>query len=262
MTRPDHRDHAEYDGLAVGWALHALEPGEEHAFTTHLAACSRCQSAVQDSEATLAEFAHDVPLIDPPPQLLARIREEAGATAGGSGRRATPAPVIPMPVRARPGRMTRWAAPAMAAAVVLVALLGWNLALRNRVTSEHRVAAERQAVIDQLADGVIRVTLTDSTSHSVGYVLQQGSQLKVIATGLPVNNRAGSTYVLWAVQGSGEPPRPVGTFDVLRPTLDIRPVKGGSDRLAGYSGVSISIEPGRSAPQRPTTVVATGAVRA
>lgn len=262
MTRPDYRDHVEYDGLAVGWALHALEPGEEHAFAAHLAACSRCQSAVQDSEATLAEFAHDVPLIDPPPQLLARIREEAGATAGGSGQRGTPSAVIPMPTRSRPGRVTRWAAPAMAAAVVLVALLGWNVTLHNRVASEHRVAAQRQAVIDQLAHGVIRATLSDSTSHPVGYVLQQGSQLKVIANGLPVNNRAGSTYVLWAVQGSGEPPRPVGTFDVLRRTLDIRPVEGGSGRLAGYSGFSISIEPGRSAPQRPTTVVATGAVRA
>ncbi|MDQ6873553.1 MAG: anti-sigma factor [Actinomycetota bacterium] len=262
MTRPDHRDHAEYDGLAVGWALHALEPGEEDAFAAHLAACSRCQLAVADSEATLAEFAHDVPLIDPPPQLLARIREEAGSTAGAPGRRATGSPVTPLPIRARPRLMVRWAAPAMAAAVALIALLGWNVALHNRVTSEHRVAAQRQAVIDQLAHGVIRVTLSDSTSHPVGYVLQQGSQLKVIANGLPVNNRAGSTYVLWAVQGSGEPPRPVGTFDVLRSTLDIRPVKGGPGALEGYSGFSISIEPGRSAPQRPTTVVATGAVRA
>jgi hypothetical protein len=35
-------DHQRYDELAVGWALHALEPEDEAAFARHLSGCARC----------------------------------------------------------------------------------------------------------------------------------------------------------------------------------------------------------------------------
>ena len=40
---PDRDDeHRSWDELAVGWALHALEPEDEALFAAHLASCARC----------------------------------------------------------------------------------------------------------------------------------------------------------------------------------------------------------------------------
>ncbi len=259
MTHPDHE---EYAGLAVGWALHALEPGEKHAFADHLSTCDLCRQIVQESEETMGELAHDVPLVDPPAGLLDRIHEAMGVNETRA-QAESPAESIVRPVTAiQRRRVLTWAAPAMAAALVLVALLGWNVSLRDRATTDHRLAAQRQTVINELAQSSTRAALKDSSNRTVGYVLERDSQVKVVSTGLTPNDRSKSTYVLWAVRRSGEPPRPVGTFDVLGSSLDIRPVDGLSATLDGYTGFEVSREPGRSVPVRPTQVVATGSVRA
>lgn len=255
--------HDEYDGLAVGWALHALEPGEEHSFADHLATCARCQRLVHESEEALGELAYDVPLIDPPPQLLDRIRHATGASDAMPGRLGRPHRQ-PAPI-ARPSRMLRWAAPAMAAALVIVALLGWNIALRNRAQHDQRLAAERQVVISQLASSTTRATLVDGTRHTVGYVLQRGTSMEVASggpalNGLTPNDRAKTTYVLWAVQRSGGPPVAVGTFDVLGTGLAVQRVHDAQVH-DGVTGFAVSREPGRGVPQRPSEVVATGAVQ-
>ncbi len=250
--------HDEYDGLAVGWALHALEPGDEHAFADHLATCSRCQRLVHESEEALGELAYEVPLLEPPPQLLDRIRHATGATdamparVGRSPRRRAPAPGH--------ARRLRWAAPAMAAALVLVALLGWNIALRRQAQQEHQLAARRQAaVIGQLAGSTTRAALIDGGKRTVGYVQQRGSTMEVVSRSLLPNDPK-TTYVLWAVQRTGGPALPVGTFDVVQAGLDVRTVRGPALPIA-VTGFSISREPGRGVPARPTEIVATGVVR-
>lgn len=258
MTRSDHDD---FDGLAVGWALHALEPGEEHAFVEHLATCDRCQVTVLESEEVLGELSYDVPMVDPPPELLDRIQAAAGAT---SPRVTIPSvaepvvePVAPTPL-ARRSRVPRWAPMALAAAVVLIALLSWNVVLRNQATDAQRLAAQRQDVISKMAGSSTRATLLDKANHPIGYVQQRGSDIQVVANGLPANDRTKSTYVLWAVQGAGRPPLAVGTFDVVRAGIDVRRVDG-QVPAAGISGFAVSREAGRVAPARPSQVVATGA---
>lgn len=255
--------HDEYDGLAVGWALHALEPGEEHSFADHLATCVRCQRLVHESEEALGELAYAVALVDPPAQLLDRIRHATGASDAMPGRLGRPHRQ-PTPI-GRASRMLRWAAPAMAAALVLVALLGWNVALRHRAQQDQRLAAERQAVISQLAQSTTRAALVDGAQRTVGYVLQRGSSVEIASggpalNGLAPNDRARTTYVLWAVQRSGGPSIAVGTFDVVRRSLDVRPVHN-AQLHDGVTGFAVSREPGRGVPQRPSEVVATGAVQ-
>lgn len=254
MTRSDHD---EFDGLAVGWALHALEPGEEHTFVEHLATCDRCQVTVRESEEVLGELSYDVPLVEPPPELLDRIQAAAGAASAGGTIAAVVEPVAPTPL-VRRSRVPRWAPMAMAAAVVLIALLSWNVILRNQVADTQRLAAQRQDVITKIAGSTTRATLLDSASRPIGYVQQRGSDIQVVANGLPANDRTKSTYVLWAVQGSGRPPLAVGTFDVLRTGIDVRRVDGQAPS-AGFSGFAVSKEAGRVAPDRPSQVVATGA---
>lgn len=260
MRRTDHDD---FDGLAVGWALHALEPAEEQAFAEHLAACDRCQQLVRESEEMLGDLAYDVPMVDPPPQVLDRIRHETGATgatAGGPRRfeesLAPVVPIAPRPYR----RWPRWAMPAIAAALVLIALLGWNVVLQNRVDEAQRIAAQRGSVIEQLGSSSTRAVLTDDANRTVGYVVQRGSSVDIVAGGLAPNDQARTIYVLWAVQGSGEPPQAVGTFDVIRTSMDVRSVDGSPPAPDTFTGFAVTKEQGRNVPQQPSQVVASGAV--
>ncbi|MEP6697509.1 MAG: anti-sigma factor [Pseudonocardiales bacterium] len=271
MTRSDHD---EFDGLAVGWALHALEPDEEHAFADHLSTCQRCKAAVHQSEEALGELAYDVPLVDPPPQLLDRIRLATGATDMPSARFRISSPAAAdepektgEPSRSRVAEVTllrrlrrnSWAPLTMAAAAVLIALLSWNVVLHDQAGHARRVAAQRQAVIAKLTDSSTKVALQDGAGKIIGYVLQRGTGVDVVSDGLAPNNRATTTYVLWAVQESGKPPQAVGTFDVVRKDLDVRTVAGHAP-LSDFSAFAVSRELGRTSPDRPSQVVATGAV--
>lgn len=256
-------DHDDFDGMAIGWALHALEPNEEQAFAEHLATCDRCRQLVWESEEALGELAYDVPMVDPPPQVLDRIRHEIGATDAATvgTRRADPTDVSVVTIGSRDARRRpRWVAAAIAAALVLIALLGWNVVLQNRVDEAQRIAAQREGVIEQLGRSSTRAVLTDNADHTVGYVIQRGSSVDIVAGGLAPNDRARTTYVLWAVQGSGEPARAVGTFDVVSTAMDVRSVSGSPPAPDTFTGFAITKEQGRKVPQQPSQVVASGAV--
>jgi hypothetical protein len=47
MTGPTP-EHADFDELAAGYALHALDPADEQRFLAHLAGCPRCRAALED----------------------------------------------------------------------------------------------------------------------------------------------------------------------------------------------------------------------
>ncbi|MGB9378422.1 MAG: anti-sigma factor [Mycobacteriales bacterium] len=262
-------DHEEFDAFAVGWALHALEPAEEEAFAAHLATCDRCQRMVQDSEAVLGDLAYDVPMADPPPIVLERIREATGArddTRGGALRvdhrdrlPQSLAPIVPL-ARAKARRRPAWAMAAVAAGLVIVALLGWNVVLQSRVDTARQQAAQRESLINQLGRSSTRAVLTDATNHTVGYVLQRGSSIDIVAGGMAPNDRSRSTYVLWAVQGSGDPPQAVGTFDVDKTGMDVQTVRGAAPAPGTFTGFAVSMESGRQIPPRPSPPIATGAV--
>ncbi len=257
MTRSEHD---EYESLAVGWALHALEPAEESGFADHLATCERCQQAVQESEQALGELAYDVPLIDPPPGLLHRIHEATGATRAEPEADERPRAALVVSLADR-RRVLRWGAPAMAAALALIALLGWNIVLHNRVAQERQLAAQRQQVIHELANSNLRASLRDPGGRPVGYVLQQGSEVKVVADGLRPNDPGRTTYVLWALPGSNSTPRAVGRFDVATGRFEIRSVTDAAGSLTDVTGFAVSREPGRVVPPRPSVVIASGAVQ-
>jgi anti-sigma-K factor RskA len=80
--------------------------------------------------------------------------------------------------------------------------------------------------------------------------------VEVLADGLPVNDAAGTTYVVWGMRDDG--PVPLGTFDVVRSQTDLRPVGSDGSGLDDYAAYAVSIEPGREMPESPTTVVAKG----
>lgn len=71
---PRHDDHEPYDELAVGWALHALEPEDEALFGAHLPGCPRCTRTVAETSEVMAALAGDLPQAEPSEGLRDRLR--------------------------------------------------------------------------------------------------------------------------------------------------------------------------------------------
>jgi Anti-sigma-K factor rskA len=67
-------DHGAFDELAVGWALHALEPEDEAVFALHLPDCARCARTVAETSDVMAALATDLPAAEPSPELRERLR--------------------------------------------------------------------------------------------------------------------------------------------------------------------------------------------
>ncbi|MGY1695889.1 anti-sigma factor domain-containing protein [Geodermatophilus sp. SYSU D00814] len=98
-----HDDHQTFDELAVGWALHALEPEDEAVFGAHLATCPRCARTVAETAEVMSALAGDLPAAEPSERLRDRLRdavERTGQVPPPAG--AEPAPPALPPVPAAP----------------------------------------------------------------------------------------------------------------------------------------------------------------
>jgi hypothetical protein len=73
-------DHEPYDELAVGWALHALEPEDEALFAPHLGTCPRCTRTVAETAEVMAAMAGDLPQAEPSEGLRDRLRDAVDRT--------------------------------------------------------------------------------------------------------------------------------------------------------------------------------------
>jgi hypothetical protein len=69
-----------YRELAVGWAMHALEPAEESLVTRHLADCPTCASIAAETEEVGAMLALSVPQTIPSIGLQQRILSATGVS--------------------------------------------------------------------------------------------------------------------------------------------------------------------------------------
>ena len=67
-------DHQRWDELAVGWALHALEPEDESLCAAHLTGCGRCARTVAETAEVMAAMAGDLPQAEPSEGLRERLR--------------------------------------------------------------------------------------------------------------------------------------------------------------------------------------------
>jgi anti-sigma factor RsiW len=73
--------HGEFEELAAGYVLGALEPDDEHAFQRHLGGCAACEANVRELETVAGELAYAAPPVDPPDTLWAGIRREIAPEA-------------------------------------------------------------------------------------------------------------------------------------------------------------------------------------
>lgn len=73
MTHPHHHGHCPHRELAVGWALHALEPTGNSLITAHLPDCTTCTHTATQTEEIAALLGLSLPHATPSAQLEQRI---------------------------------------------------------------------------------------------------------------------------------------------------------------------------------------------
>lgn len=290
-----HPGGCPWNEQAVGWALHALEPDEEIALLLHMPECASCQAVVCDAEEVLAGLGASVESIEPPPALResllsrahrtqqlrpllrARVSPEATAVPGardapGPARPTTPAADTPT-ARTPPAQPKRWSwltsregRRLVASTLALVGVLTvGGLAVRTVQLEQERDVETEQAtdIADWLTrldqPGTTHAVLAEPDGSPVAAVLVDEDRRQVVTVGLRPNAADRETYVVWGL-GDGAP-RAIGTFDSVSADAQLHPVVSTTE-TEGFFGYVISIEPGRTAPASPSTVVASGRVRA
>lgn len=281
-------NHEAFDELAVGWALHALEPEDEALFARHLPDCARCARTVSETADVMGALAGELPAAEPSEDLRRRLRaavehtEQARRPALPPDQIAEPPEPVAGPRTAgrpsRPGQGARPLRPGPArpgaplwrrrlpqaligVGVALVVGLGaWNVVLAtSRQQAEQQAAQQSQIVDALLTPGQATIApVSNSGGHAVATVVARHGQIQIVSWGLPVNSEASTTYVVWGMRNSS--PVALGTFDVVRSGMDLRSVGSSRTGLDAYSGYAISLEQGRKAPAAPTDVVANGQV--
>lgn len=284
MSQVDERACPQNE-QAVGWVLHALEPVEELDVLRHLPHCESCRQAAVEAEVVLASLGAAVEQVEPPASLrgnlLARVAETPQST---SSPRPEPIPdlsdrpparpiplrrpVRPEPPKSPPTRGGWWrSAHGRRLVAASVALLG-ALAVGGLVFGSTQLGQESGTAQAQGLPEIVNQLDEPGTSHAmlvpsdqpagppVAAVLVHDGQRTVVTDGLPANP-SDHVYVVWGL-GSGAPD-PIATFDVVGNSAEVKPL-GSASGAESFSGYAISLEPGRTAPASPTTVVASGQV--
>jgi hypothetical protein len=246
--------------LAVGWALHSLEPAEESLVAAHLPDCPICARVASQTEEVGAMLGLSVPELIPSAELEQRILSVTGTRWG--------TPVVPLASPTPPARpiprlsRLRFRELTAAAAVILVAaavVLGVRVVqLDGQLDQAQRQATALSETVRSAADpAALRVPLVATDGQPVGMVLASSNQVAVVPTRLPSNRVADQTYVLWGL--AGKKPIALGAFDVSGEAPQLHAVSSAT-KMGTFTGYAISLEPGRRAPAVPTEVVASGLV--
>jgi anti-sigma-K factor RskA len=252
MTPSQDEPHREWEELAAGHVLDALEPDEEARFSDHLAGCAHCQKVTDEHAhvaAQLGALAHDDGLAAP---SWAAIRDGV-VTAPQPDAPAELAPVLAL--RSGP---PRWATRVLAAAAALALIAGGVTAvvLHGGSGSTSPAVAAIKACTPSTACHVIRLQ-QEQTERAV--VLVRDNAAQVVSTGLTAPPH-GLVYVLWQMPREG---RPVLVSALPGMQVD-RPTSSSALTLpyADTAAFAISQEPANVVPLHPTTVLAVGAANA
>ncbi|WP_051766946.1 anti-sigma factor [Saccharothrix syringae] len=255
MTGERRDDRCPHEELAVGFAVHALEPDEEARLRDHLPGCERCREMVRATEEVTAAVGATVPQYDPPPRLRARLM---AAIEDVPQERV--AEVVPLAPR-RADRRWRRALVAAAVVVGLVAVGAVGVRL-NRLGDEVAAQTERanrlEGALGRAVDPATdRVVLRTPSGEAVAVLLSARDGATVVPTHLQNNDRAGQTYVVW---GASTPePVPLAAFDVTGNGVVV-PLEGWTADAHKHTLFALSVEPGRTMPAKPSDVLAAGQV--
>lgn len=240
MSGMSHAPGCPHRELAVGWALHCLEPAEEESFAAHLPLCGDCRRTVGEAEEVGVALALAAPDAAPPVDLAQRVLNATIATSTSAS-----APVVPLrPRRERPERRRLGRVLTTAAAITLVAV---SVGLGARVM---QLDSER----DQFAGPI---SLLDPDGTPLAVLLAGPEQLTLVPVDLPANRVENQEYVLWGL-GSGAPVA-LDAFDVAADAPIVHTV-GSVPHAEAFTAYAVSLEPGQTPPAAPSDVMAIGQV--
>lgn len=261
MTGPE-LPHELFEELAAGHALHALEPEDEHLFLQHVAACARCERALDELRDTASHLAYGAGPSALPDGLFERVRAavvlESGEQVFAAPAEALPV-VVPLARRRRlPSRASALVA-AAAAAVLVTGLAASNVALRQDRVQQLASTDRFAEAVRTLEEGGRSVPLLDEQRQVAAVAVLRDGTVSLVVDGLAPNDDA-TTYVLWEQTRFGGQ-RALGTFDVRDDDIAVvqdLPLRSAEDDLAA---LAVTRERGRTAPARPLVApVASGAV--
>jgi len=181
--------------LVTGYVLDELSDGESAAFRAHMEDCQKCRSEVESIRQVAIELWLEGAQ-QPPSYLRASVLDAVARTHQEEPAPARVGPVIP--IRSRP----RWLPTGIAAAIVLLALLGWSMLGSGRVidavlTDPLSVTIEATAGVGQY--DTARVVFSETRNAAV-LVVEGLEQLP-----------SDRTYELWIVDG--DQVLPAGLFN-------------------------------------------------
>jgi hypothetical protein len=220
----------------------------------HLPRYPSCRRAVHETDPVLDRPAASPQQIDPPTGLRHEILTRAEQT---------PQATSTAHVAQRRERRPRTGGRRLLAAVAVVGVIaaGGLGAYTAQVRSQHDADVSRSRTLADIIvalgrPGVPHATLSTAAGRPVAAVVDSGGQRTMVTAGLAPND-PNTIYVVWGVTDAG--PRPLGTFDVATAGTDVHPLDPAAPAHPD-AGYAISLEPGRSAPTAPTSLVAGGPV--
>lgn len=247
-------DHEQFEELAVGYALNALEPEDEDTFTRHLATCPPCGQLLAEMRCLAGHVAYATDPAPPPPELAEAIT----AAVRGADVRRPPAPVIvvePAGIPGQPRRLgtsRRVLVAAAASVAILLGLSSWVTALRLDGANKSRRISAAEQVLVKIGNGARLVPLrpVSTAAAASGFVALDGQQVQLVLDGLPPNGSA-ETYVSWVSLDGGRP-QALGAFDVTRRGVVVIDVGTVAPQLDATATFAVSREPGHAPPDAPT----------
>ncbi|MEV7594976.1 anti-sigma factor [Streptomyces sp. NPDC090085] len=190
--------HSDAHTLAAAYALGALDPAEQEAFTAHLPHCEECRREAAEFEATAARLA--VAASQPPPP---EMRQHTLAAIDGV-RQLPPRLPATSSTTTLGGTLRRRAMPlALAASLVAAASFAGLAAWQHQQSEEQQQRARRAEQRLDTVSGVLAApdarTVHGRTGNgALTTVVSSDRQNKAVftASGLPAP-AAGMTYQLW-----------------------------------------------------------------
>lgn len=265
MNELHHPECAQRD-VAVGWALHALEPEEEAGFAKHLPHCEDCEERVRSTEAVAALLGEGVQQLDPPPRLRAAILAAARAQQPITMSPAVPGIPVPRRLEVVAGRGTADIRPSLgrstpriqrvlvAAAAIGVIAFGAGWAGNALVGTS---SSTTQSALPALSNASVHSTpITGSKSGQVmAVVLSDGALASVIPVSMP-SAPTGQAYWLWGTGGAKGAPIALGKVSPGDgAAADLQ--RQSSGQPMGFTGYALSVESDQAVPVAPSTVIGT-----
>lgn len=245
--------------LIEEYALGILDDAERAAFEARLAQDPALQKDLGATMETLGALAFSTPAA-PAPQLKDRVMAKISAGAPASA-----ATVLPFVAPTRSSRTPIWLGAALAASLMLIAKLSFDLRDAQKVartaqvaaTDQTRALAQRDATIAQLTDPaaeLVPLAATGDAKPLIKAYVNRARRTMVLAASQLETLPAGRAYQLWFIVDGKPVPSVTFKSDGTGHAL-----LGGVAMPAGaVAAAAVTVEPGGGSPAPTTPVLFVG----